>query len=151
MKSVNVVYNTKKKKGETQYGVLFNDGLVRKRREWRGIKDTLYDFSRWLYLWYIVIDVTLSKGAVKGLFRYRWLTNYIVVPHLMDKFTIGMRDETLRITHTAMDFVIKDVASLIKYWLRGDRRCGNDVEFSNQCILSDENAMTLPLMGFPPV
>ena len=149
MKTVDVVYNTKKKKGETQYGKLFNDGKVRKRREWRGLKDTLYDFSRWLYLWGIVIDVTMSKGAIKGLFRYRWMSNYLAVPHAMDKFTMGQRDETLRITHTAMDFVVKDVAKCIKETLRGDRRCGNDVEFSNKCVLSDENAMTVFMMGFP--
>ena len=149
MKTVDTVYNTKKKKGETQYGKLFNGGKVRKRREWRGLKDTLYDFSRWLYLWGIVIDVTMSKGAIKGLFRYRWMSNYLAVPHAVDKFTMGQRDETLRITHTAMDFVVKDVAKCIKETLRGDRRAGNDVEFSNKCVLSDENAMTVFMMGFP--
>lgn len=149
MKTVDVVYNPKKKKGEKQYGVLFNEGKVRKRREWRGLKDTLYDFSRWLYIWGIVIDVTMGKGAIKGLFRYRWMENYLAVPHMMDKFTMGMRDETLRITHTAMNFVVKDVALGIKNALRGDRRCGNDKEFSDKCVLWDENAMTAVMMGFP--
>ncbi|MCI7369237.1 MAG: 2-hydroxyacyl-CoA dehydratase family protein [Firmicutes bacterium] len=151
MKTAEIVYNTKKKKGDKQYGVLFNNGKVRKRREWRGIKDTLYDFSRWLYLWSIMIGVTLSRGGMKGMIRYRWMANYLAVPHAIDKFTIGMRDETLRITHTAMDFVVKDVALCIKDTLRGDRRTGNDVEFSNKCVLSDENAMTVFMMGFPQI
>ena len=75
MKTAEIVYNTKKKKGDKQYGVLFNNGKVRKRREWRGIKDTLYDFSRWLYLWSIMIGVTLSRGGMKGMIRYRWMAN----------------------------------------------------------------------------
>ena len=28
---------------------------------------------------------------------------------------------------------------------------GNDVEFSNKCVLSDENAMTVFMMGFPQI
>ncbi|HCQ73855.1 MAG TPA: 2-hydroxyacyl-CoA dehydratase, partial [Clostridiales bacterium] len=79
------------------------------------------------------------------------MANYLAVPHAIDKFTMGMRDETLRITHTAMDFVVKDVALCIRDTLRGDRRTGNDVEFSNKCVLSDENAMTVFMMGFPQI
>ena len=98
-----------------------------------------------------MISVALSRGGMKGMIRYRWMANYLAVPHAIDKFTIGMRDETLRITHTAMDFVVKDVALCIKDTLRGDRRTGNDVEFSNKCVLSDEKAVTQFRMGFQQV
>ena len=83
------------------------------------------------------------------MFRYRWFANYLAVPHMLDKFTMGLRDEPLRIVHTAMDFVVKDVAMTIDNSIRGDRRTGNDVEFSDRCVLSDENAMTAFMMGFP--
>ena len=142
------IVSDKPKKGEKSYSGTFNTGLVRKRREWRGVKDTMYDYSRWLYLWGIMMQTSMSKGFVKGLFRYRWLSNYLAVPHMMDKFTAGLRDEPLRITHTAMDFVVKDVAISIQRCLRGDRRTGNDTEFSEQCVLCDENAMTAFMMGF---
>lgn len=148
MKTVNTIYNPKKKAGEQSYSGTFCDGKVRKRREWRGIKDTMYDYSRWLYIWSIMIDCSMSKGFVKGLFRYRWVNNYLALPHMFDKFTAGLRDEPLRITHTAMDFVAYDVAQCIKNSLRGDRRCGNDEEFSKHCVLTDENAMTAFMMGF---
>lgn len=142
-------YNAREKAGEKQYGVLFDGGKVRKRREWRGLKDTAYDFSRWLYLWGIMAKTSVSPGFLKGLWRYRWMANYLSVPHMLDKFTMGMRDETLRITHTAMDFVVKDVAQCIADCMRGDRRAANDVRFSEKCVLSDENAMTAFMMGFP--
>ena len=51
MKTAEIVYNTRKKKGDKQYGVLFNNGKVRKRREWRGVKDTAFAFYKWLSTW----------------------------------------------------------------------------------------------------
>lgn len=149
MKKAETVYNSKKRKGDKQLGVLFNGGKVRRRREWRGLKDTLYDFGRWLYLWGIMADASVSRGFIQGMFRYRWMANYLAVPHMLDKFTMGMRDEPLRITHTAMDFVVKDVAQCIKNSLRGDRRTGKDKAYSDTCVLTDENAMTAFMMGFP--
>ena len=138
-----------KKAGEQSYAPLFDGGKVRKRREWRGFKDTMYDFGRWLYLWGIMSDAMLGRGFVQGMFRYRWMANYLAVPHMLDKFTAGLRDESLRITHTAMDFVVKDVAQAIKNAMRGDRRCGKDKAYSDKCVLCDENAMTAFMMGFP--
>jgi len=143
------VINEKKRAGEQTLGGIYNDGKVRKRREWRGFKDTMYDFSRWLYLWGIMINTSMGKGFVKGLFRYRWMANYLAVPHMMDKFTIGLRDESLRITHIAMNYVAKDIALTIKRCLRGDRRCGNDKKLSDISVLVDENAMAAFMMGFP--
>ena len=142
-------FNPKAKKGDKQYGVLFDGGKVRKRREWRGIKDTLYDYWRWLGIWKIMVDCSLSPGFIQGIFRYRWAGVYLGLPHMIDKFTMGQRDETLRITHTAMDYVAYDVAVSIQRCFRGDRRLHNDKEFSEQCVLCDENAMTAFMMGFP--
>ena len=144
-----LVENSRKRIGEKQLGVLFDGGKVRRRREWRGVKDTLYDYFRWLYLLSILAGVIIKPRNVKAMFRYRWFANYLAVPHMLDKFTMGLRDESLRIVHTAMDFVVKDVATCIDCSIRGDRRTGNDVEYSNDCVLTDENAMTAFMMGFP--
>ena len=144
-----IVVNDKKRKGEKRLGVLYDEGKVRRRREWRGLKDTLYDYGRWLYLLSILARVIVKPRNVKAMFRYRWFANYLAVPHMLDKFTIGLRDEPLRITHTAMDFVVKDVATCIDNCIRGDRRTGNDVKYSEKSVLWDENAMTAVMMGFP--
>lgn len=116
--------------GEKQLGVLFNGGKVRKRREWRGVKDTLYDYSRWLYILSILAKFIVKPRNIKAMFRYRWMANYLAVPHMVDKFTMGLRDEALRIVHTSMDFVVYDVASTMNNIFRGDRRIGNDTNFS---------------------
>ena len=139
----------KRRIGDQQLGVLFDGGKVRCRREWRGVKDTLYDYGRWLYILSLLAKFIVKPRNIKAMFRYRWMSNYLAVPHMVDKFTMGLRDEALRIVHTAMDFVVYDVASTMDDIFRGDRRTGNDVEFSNKCVLTDENEMTAVMMGFP--
>ena len=141
----------KRRIGDQQLGVLFDGGKVRCRREWRGVKDTLYDYGRWLYILSLLAKFIVKPRNIKAMFRYRWMSNYLAVPHMVDKFTMGLRDEALRIVHTAMDFVVYDVASTMDDIFRGDRRTGNDVEFSNKCVLTDENEMTAFMMGFPNV
>ena len=143
------VKNEKILPGDQKLGVLYNAGKVRKRREWRGFKDTMYDFGQWLATWKIMMGVSMGRGFLKGLFRYRWMVNFLAVPHMIDKFTIGQRDEILRITHIGMGYVSYEVAGIVKQCLRADRRCGNDKKFSDKSVLVDENAMTSYLMGFP--
>lgn len=149
MKKVKQVTNPNTRPGDQTLGLLYDGGKVRKRREWRGPKDTAYDFARWLYVWSILAKTSMGKGFIKGLFRYRWMSNYLAVPHMIDKYTIGLRDEPLRITHTSIEYVVKEVAGIVSQSIRADRRCGNDKKFSDKCVLVDENAMTAFLMGFP--
>ena len=137
--------------GEKELGVLFDNGKVRRRREWRGVKDTLYDYGRWLHIMSILTRFIAKPRNVKAMFRYRWMANYLAVPHMVDKFTMGLRDEPLRIAHTSMDYVVYDVAQAMDNIFRGDRRTGNDKKFSDRCVLTDENAMTAFMMGFPNV
>lgn len=141
--------NPNKRPGDQNLGVLYNTGKVRRRREWRGFKDTMYDFFRWLRTWGLLLNVSLGKGFFKGLFRYRWMINYLAVPHMIDKFTIGQRGITLKITHTAIEYVVEDIGGVVKQCLRADKYCGNDKKLSEISVLCDENAMTSFMMGFP--
>ena len=150
MKTVEKIVNPRERAGEKSPGKIYTDKLkVRSRREWRGLKDTLFDYSRWCYLMFGVLGkFILNPRNVKGFLRYRWMMSYLFVPHGMDKFTVGLRDEALRITHYAMNLVIADVTQAIANCFRGDRRVGNDVAYSNKCIITDENSMVTFVMGF---
>ena len=53
-----IVKNEKKKAGQQTLGGLYGTGKVKKRREWRGFKDTMYDYGRWLILWKKMIKIT---------------------------------------------------------------------------------------------
>jgi hypothetical protein len=88
---------------------------------------------------------------IKAMFRYRWMANYLAVPHMIDKFTMGLRDEPLRICPHLHGLRGIRRGSTLDNIFRGDRRTGNDVEYSKKCVLSDENAMTAFMMGFPTV
>jgi len=137
--------------GKDHFGDFYTNGKVRKRREWRGFKDTFYDYTRWLYIMKTLSAFLMNPRNIKGLFRYRWMVNYFAVPMMVDRHTQGLRGEYLRICHLEQDLIIEDVAKLLDNLFRGDRKLGNDKEFSKKVCLVDENEMTAFLMGFPNV
>ena len=138
--------------GTQNLGRFYTSGRVRNRREWRGVADTAYDFSRWLYNWLTMFRVVLVKPRnIKAMFRYRWMASYLAVPMMIDRHTQGLRDEHLRICHAEQDLIVEDVAKLLDKLFRGDRRIGNDQEFSKKVVLVDENEMQSVMMGFPTV
>ena len=136
--------------GADRLGDFYIEGSrVRTRREWRGLVDTMYDYSRWLKIMMILGKFVAKPRNVTAMFRYRWMANYLAVPMMVDRHTQGLRGEYLRICHEEQDLVIDDVAKLLDSLFRGDRRIGNDKKFSDQVVLVDENEMTAVMMGFP--
>lgn len=136
--------------GKDRLGDFYVEGSrVRNRREWRGLRDTLYDYSRWLGIMLTLGKFVIKPRNVKAMFRYRWMANYLAVPMMVDRHTQGLRGEYLRICHIEQDLIIEDVAKLLDSLFRGDRRIGNDEEFSKKVVLVDENEMTAVMMGFP--
>ena len=135
--------------GSEPLGNFYTNGKVRKRREWRGVKDTLYDYTRWLHIMGILTKFIVKPRNIKAFFRYRWMSNYLAVPMMVDRHTQGLRGPQLRIAHLQLDLVAEDVALLLDKLFRGDRRIGNDKAFSDKVVLMDENEMTAVMMGFP--
>jgi hypothetical protein len=136
--------------GADQLGKFYVAGSkVRNRREWRGVKDTLYDYSRWCGIMLTLGKFIVKPRNIKAMFRYRWMANYLAVPMMVDRHTQGLREEYLRICHTEQDLIIDDVAQLLDGLFKGDRRTGNNEEYSKKVVLVDENEMTAVMMGFP--
>ena len=135
--------------GSEPLGSFYTEGKVRKRREWRGFKDTFYDFFRWLHIMGILGGFIIKPRNLKGFFRYRWMLNYLAAPMMVDRHTQGLRGPQLRIAHTEFDLVMADIAKLLDNLFKGDRNVGNDTEFSKKVVLCDENEMTTFMMGFP--
>ena len=52
-----------KRIGCENFGKFYTEGKVRNRREWRGVKDTLYDYSRWLHIMTILGKVHRPSRA----------------------------------------------------------------------------------------
>ena len=134
--------------GSEQLGKLYGKGKVRKRREWRGWKDTFYDYTCWLKIMAMLLKFMMKPSNIKGFFRYRWMMNYLAVPMMIDRHTIGLRGNHLRIAHEEYDLVAQDVAMLLTNAFRADRNCGNDTEFSKKIVVLDENEMFAIICGF---
>lgn len=138
-----------KKTGSEKLGSLYSGGKVRRRREWRGLKDTLYDYGCWLKVIGMLGGFMLKPSNLKGFLRYRWMLNYLAVPMMIDKHTVGLRGNYLRIAHEEYDLVAKDVAQLLTTAFRADRNCGNNKEISKKIVVLDENEMFCIMCGFP--
>ena len=138
-----------KEVGKDKLGSFYTGGKVRKRREWRGVKDTLYDYSRWLYIMGQLGGFVMKPRNVKAFFRYSWMSNYLAVPMMVDRFSQGLRGPQLRILHEEFDIIVYDVAKLLDSLFKGDRNIGKDKDFSDKVVLVDENEMTAVMMGFP--
>ena len=89
--------------GADRFGDFYTDGKVRKRREWRGVSDTLYDYGRWLGILMTLGKFIVKPRNIKAMFRYRWMANYLAVPMMVDRHTQGLRGEYLRICHIEQD------------------------------------------------
>ncbi|MCF0103902.1 MAG: 2-hydroxyacyl-CoA dehydratase [Eggerthellaceae bacterium] len=140
-----------KKIGSEALGKLYGGpkAKVFKRREWRGLKDTLYDYWRWLKVLGILSKFMMHPKNIKGFFRYRWMVNYLAVPMMIDKHSRGLRNEALRIFRMTYDLVTEDVAKLLTTIFKADRNLGARPEASKRIVLVDENEMTNIMCGFP--
>ena len=121
--------------GSERLGDLYSGGKVRKRREWRGFRDTFYDYTRWLKIMAMLLKFMSKPANIKGFFRYRWMLNYLAVPMMIDRHTVGLRGNHLRIAHEEYDLVAEDVALLLTNAFRADKYCGNDKEFSKKIVV----------------
>jgi benzoyl-CoA reductase/2-hydroxyglutaryl-CoA dehydratase subunit BcrC/BadD/HgdB len=136
-------------------GKLYNGKMATKRREWKGFRDTAYDFWRWLICWGALTKLSLEfpTQLPKALFRYRWMSTYLTVPAYLDKNTMGLRGAELRYCHEAFWSVISHAVGITKNILRGDANLnGNSKKakaFSNKVVLFDEMMPISIMAGFP--
>ncbi len=138
-----------KQMGSEKLGLFYTGRKAKKRREWRGVRDTFYDYLQWLRIWGVLIGFAAKPNNVKAFFRYRWMVNYLVVPDFFDRHTEGMRGTQLRITHTALSIVVIDMCKAMTRMFRADPNCGNDGKLRKKMVLFDENMMSEIMNGFP--
>ena len=97
-------------------GKLYKDRTaILKHREWRGFKDTMYDYYRWLITWKDMIKMVLKApvSTVKGLWKYRWMASYLSAPSFVDRHVMGLRGPQLRIAHLHYNMIVKHCTGLI--------------------------------------
>ena len=138
--------------GEKHLGRLYRKGdMCTVRREWRGIKDTAYDFKEWVKLW-INLLVAFSHDlipAVNGLFYYRWYVSYFNCHGFADKCLMGLRGTNLRLTHMAISCIFRYVAENLTLQEKCNQKNGNSEELNKRCVIFDEMTMGQIMGGFP--
>ena len=135
--------------GSEHLGKFYKGGKTRKRREWRGLKDTLYDYFHWLIIWKTLILFMLKWNNLRGFFRYRWMLNYLAVPDFFDRHTEGMRGTQLKLAHTGLELIVIDMCDIINTIFKADPKIGNNKKLNEKIVLFDENMMSELMNGFP--
>ena len=123
------------------------------RREWRGFKDTMYDFGRWLKNLLVMGKFIMKPTTIKALFTYRWFGNYMAAFDYIDRHLEGVRGEQLRIGHKQYDSIVGHLTQTMDTLFKCDKRIGNKNgkydELNKKVVIMDENGMMVVAMGFP--
>ena len=123
---------------------------IAKHREWRGLKDTFYDYIQWM------INLGIMGGFVakspirimRGMLEYRWFGSYLAALHWIDKCMEGLEGPALRVSHIQMHAVMKTATAHLAEMMKGDRRFGENKDAAKQVIF--EETMTPEILGgFP--
>ena len=138
--------------GERRLGRLYRKGaMATVRREWRGIKDTAYDFYEWARMWGMLL-MTFSKDLIPALnstLYYRWMVSYFCCHGFMDKNIMGLRGSNLRMSHLLIYDVFRYVAENLVLSAKCDRKNGNCEALNQRTVLFDEMTMGQIMAGFP--
>ncbi len=123
---------------------------VAKYREWRGVKDTLYDYSQWIKNLGSMGAMVASAPVpiLKGFWEYRWMGSYLGTFMFIDRLFEGYRDEELRIAHMNMHAIVQALTKRIAFVLKNDKRLGGGPD-SDNIIPYDETFAPLILSAFP--
>lgn len=123
---------------------------IAKHREWRGLKDTFYDYTQW------VINLGIMAGFVaknpirimRGMIEYRWFGSYLASLHWIDKTMEGLEGPALRSAHTMMHAIMNTATDHIANMMKGDRRFGDTKEAGKQVVFEETMGPEI-LGGFP--
>lgn len=123
---------------------------IAKHREWRGLKDTFYDYTQWLVNLGILVQFVAKSPLriMKGMLEYRWLGSYLGSLHMADKCMAGMKGPALRVAHTQMHAIMKGATALIADSMKGDRRFG-DTKNANKFVMLEQTMCPEIVAGFP--
>jgi len=122
-----------------------------KHREWRGFKDTMYDFYRWMVTWKDMIKMVLKApiSTVKAIWKYRWMSSYLSAPAFIDRHTEGLRGASLRCAHLHFNMIIKGCTDILHQSFVSDEKINPNNKLSKKTVCVDELIPIEFMAGFP--
>lgn len=133
---------------------LIKGTAIQKHREWRGLRDTAYDYAQWCRLWGLLIKWVFAHPIqnVKALFRYRWMYTYLTVPSFFDRLCSGQRGAGLRGARNNLNYLAEDVTGTLTTIFSADMNLHpgskKAMELNKKIICLDELLPTLIGRGF---
>lgn len=123
---------------------------IARHREWRGLKDTWYDYCQWMKVLGIMAKfITISPiRIVRGLFEYRWFGSYLAAFNYADRCVEGLRGPALRVAHAQLEPIFKNVTTQLGQMMKADRRFGEN-DFADKIVLLEQTMAPEILAGFP--
>ena len=97
---------------------------IAKHREWRGLKDTWYDYVEWVKVLGIMGGF-VAKSPVRiarGMLTYRWMGSYLAALNMIDRCVEGLRGPALRVARLYLNTIMKGSTTSIAEMMMGDRR-----------------------------
>ena len=124
---------------------------LRVRREWRGLRDTMYDYWRWCLVWKDIIRFVLRSPlqVAKGLLRYRWMETYVTVPAFIDRQLEGARGPQLRMGREIYGMIVRHATDVIRLSFDADLSMGGSKKLSDKIVCLDELVPLDIMAGFP--
>lgn len=123
---------------------------IEKHREWRGLKDTWYDYTQWVKLLGIVMKfVAISPMRIaRGALEYRWVGNFLAAFNMRDRCVEGLRGPALQVAHEQLCTIMSATTTQIGQMMKGDRRFGEN-GFGKKIVLLEQTMPPEILAGFP--
>ena len=110
---------------------------IAKHREWRGLKDTWYDYVEWVKVLGIMGGF-VAKSPVRiarGMLTYRWMGSYLGALNMIDRCVEGLRGPALRVARLYLNTIMKGSTTSIAEMMMGDRRFGDNAFGRTQVVL----------------
>ena len=128
-----------------------------KKREWKGFKDTMYDYGRWLKL-YGYMTVRLGGHPIlmiKALKRYRWMVSFITAANMIDRHTLGLRGKELKYTHEQFYSLVHNSVDCVATMIVRDKHLRPNskkaAKLREKTIMFDEMTPKFIMAGFPTI
>ena len=126
------------------------------QREWKGVKDTAYDFASWLKV-YGYMAVTLGKHPValtRSFMRYPWMASYLTVANMLDRHKLGLRGKQLRYTQEQFYGVVHNSVDVIAKIIERDENLNSPhnkraAKLRAKTVMFDEMTPSIIMAGFP--
>lgn len=137
-------------------GELFDGKRSLTRREWKGVKDTAYDFGRWCKLYTMIVKnlvIPAPIQTIEALLQYRWMVSYLTAAAFIDRHTLGLTGYELRYCHEQFYAVMQNSVKMLSDMFVRDINLNGDskkaAELRKKTVMLDEMMPTTIMAGFP--